>query len=123
MSKDNFEKIFGKEPESGYDFTYTQITCGWQSVVIKWGARGVGFGQLGIIISEKDGSIFADTECMNKEFCDAVVEKACENLDKDFPHEEDKAIEGSYYSKDRNGLLNSDFVKNLYKQVDWTKSI
>lgn len=122
-NNDTFEKLFGKEPKEGYDITHTSVTCGWRAIVISWSAKGIGFGELAIVIDDKDGSIYADTECMNKEFCDEVVKKACETLDKDFPIEEDKIVDGEYIQQDRNGLLNSNFIKNLYKNVDWNRSV
>lgn len=121
-TKDTFEKLFGKEPKEGYDITYTSVECGYRAVVISWSAKGIGFGQLAIIIDKDTNSIYADTEHMGKEFCDAIVKKACENLDKDFPIKEPIINDNEYKEESRNGLLCGNFVKNLYECVDWSKS-
>lgn len=119
-TKDIFEKLFGEKPKKGYEITYTNTSCGWRAIVIQWSAKGIGFGDLAIVF--ENGVIYAETECMSKEFCDAVIKKACENLDKKIPIEEDKIVDGEYIQQDRDGLLSSTFLKHIYDQIDWSKS-
>ena len=120
--KDKFEKIFGKEPKEGYEFTYTSITCGYRAIVISWSAKGIGFGEFAIILDKDSNTIFADTEHMGKEFCDALVEKACEDFDKKIPIKEPYIKDGKFIEDERYGLLCSNFIKNIYACIDWSKS-
>lgn len=112
--KDIFEKAFGKEPLKAYDITFAQVSCGWRSAVVQWSAKGIGFGELAIIIGD-DNVIYADTEHMGKKFCDAVMEKLYENMEKNFE---------KYPRKDYgDSRFTVDFIKNLYNKVDWEFSL
>ena len=90
---DPLEKAFGKAPETGYDFKYVDIELvdsGWmKGFLIKWGAAGVGFGQVfvgwGIDMEylkeyPKQQGFHSDTEYMSDEFIQALMKEAAPKL-------------------------------------------
>jgi hypothetical protein len=103
-----------KEPNKGYEFTYVKASIGWGSVVISWVAKGIGFGETAIYIENR--KIKIDTECMSKEFCDAVV-SACVCRMKEDEDEEKERLEE--FEQESTHCLNSIFVKTMYENVSW----
>lgn len=47
-------------------------------LLINWGKKGFGFGQL--LFYVKDGVLTCDNECMSREFCKGVLEKLTEPM-------------------------------------------
>lgn len=88
-----FEKAFGKAPKEGYEFTGIDVTMydndDCKGIDIAWSASGVGFGHVMISwgVSEmiknkwpKQYGFHADTECMGREFIEALLHAAAPAL-------------------------------------------
>lgn len=69
-----FEKMFGKQPDSGYKFNSVSVHMGVRSIIVYWVAQGVGFGSTTFIFDRKIG-FWIDTECMSKQFVKALIEE------------------------------------------------
>ncbi len=77
------ERIFGKAREGvEYDFVEVVMECCWGAIpghhnqggfVVRWGARGIGFGELSFSI--KDGVVHCDNECMSRRFCRGALRR------------------------------------------------
>jgi len=117
---DLFERAFGKEPKVGYDFKSVEIGCYWRAIVIRWSATGIGFGEIALVIEDK--KIKIDTECMSKEFCDALIAEAVKKIKAEETNEESLTEEEEIYG--REGLvLRSNFLQTMYNNVDWETEI
>ena len=91
--EDFAEKLFGKRPEKGIDFKSIEIeafdTPDFKGLDFAWMAAGIGFGHVTISwgISDrikkdwpKQYGFHADTECMSKEFVEALIIAAAPQL-------------------------------------------
>lgn len=76
---DIFEKVFGEEPERGYEFRSVSFTIGSRAIVIGWSAKGIGFGELCLIFTEN--GLEVDTEMMNNDFVEAVLDEVITRID------------------------------------------
>jgi len=87
--KDIFEKLFGKAPETGYEFTSVEVALTDNSVFkgfnIDWSAKGVGFGGMwfGWGVDKESLKDFPaqqgfhlSSECMSDEFVEALLKEA-----------------------------------------------
>ena len=76
MAKDIFEKVFGERPATGYEFTHLEvepfINERFSGFVIRWSAKGIGFGEVTFYTDKSDGQFKVDTECMDKIFLMAL---------------------------------------------------
>ena len=83
---DFFERAFGKanpSPGKQYDFEYASVSNPRLGVVcINWAARGVGFGEVTLLLRE-NGKIHIDTEYMDKEFVNELMEYIVSQSTKD----------------------------------------
>ena len=74
--------LFAKKPKKGYNFEFIDVVVFdnkyGHGILIKWGATGVGFGEVAIFI--EDGKLKADTECMNREFVEALLVAAKDKI-------------------------------------------
>lgn len=113
---DIFEKLFGKEPEVGYDFQRIEVGVYHRAIVISWSAKGIGFGDVNLIIEDK--KIKINTECMSKCFCDALIAEAIKKIreeeTKEPPLTEEEQHCGRVSLK-----INSTYLKTLYDNVSW----
>lgn len=117
---DIFEKCFGKAPEVGYDFKYVVVGLYWRAIVISWGAAGIGFGEVALVIEDK--KIKIDTECMSKDFCDALIAEAIKKLEEQEKNEPPLTEEEQICGRDSLNLR-STFLKTMYDNVDWGTEI
>lgn len=91
--KSIFEKAFGKAPKNGYDFRNISIEVidneVFKGLDFGWLASGIGFGHVSIAwgVGErlklefpKQFGFHCDTECMSKEFIEALLIAAAPTL-------------------------------------------
>lgn len=74
------EKLFGKEPVSGYEFRYVSFKICHSAIVFQWSCTGIGFGEHALIFDSEKG-FDIDTECMGTEFSHALYDEACRLID------------------------------------------
>jgi len=94
---DIFEKLFGKAPEEGYEFTSVEVNIidndRFKGFAISWCAKGIGFGEVtltwGLDEELKEYNQYgfhSDTELMSREFVDALMVAAAPKLAKIIVH-------------------------------------
>jgi len=64
--------------ETKIEFVYAETEIRDGNMLISWGAKNVGFGQLEVSVLE-DGKLIMYTECMGKEFAKSLFEYIVEN--------------------------------------------
>ena len=77
---DIFEKLFGKKPEVGYEFTRLSFSIAHRAICFEWSCKGVGFGEYALIFDPEKG-FDVDTECMSHEFSLALFAEAIKRID------------------------------------------
>lgn len=93
MSKDSFEKAFGKAPESGYEFKHIEIeivdNATFKGFDIGWSASGIGFGHVwfgwGLDVEAlkeypNQKGFYTDSEYMSDEFIQALMKEVAPKL-------------------------------------------
>ncbi len=93
LEKANWEKAFGKRPETGYEFPEIHVHLvdseDFKGFSIAWLASGIGFGQYffgwgmdteRLKAFPKQRGFYSDSECMGDEFVEALMSAAAPQL-------------------------------------------
>ncbi len=120
---DIFEKLFGKKPEVGYEFTHLSFSFGWRAICFEWSCKGVGFGEYALIFDPEKG-FDVDTECMGHDFSLALFDEAIKRIDAGQKAKRWKklnVIQRKYYEFKHLVLKKTTYPECMgYKEVDST---
>jgi hypothetical protein len=110
---DIFEKLFGKPPESGYEYNYLKFHLGWRAVIIQWGCKGVGFGEL-VFIFDPERGLQIDHECMGREFTLFTIDEAVRRIENGQKLEVAKrGLSDLQFEYTESVEENEEFIKNM----------
>lgn len=117
---DIFEKLFGKKPEVGYEFTHLSFSFGWRAVCFQWSCKGVGFGEAAFQFKGEEG-FDIDHECMGYDFVIALVDEAVRRIDAG--QKARKSVQLSYIKRKYYELMHTYFKKTSYPECMGYKEV